>query len=77
MHRVVNMNPQVVIIVGSNDHLQNSGLLKGLVDGSCPYTEVIGDALMTLLSALLDPEKSIQQCFARQLVKVVFVLSPG
>ena len=32
---------------------------------------------MTLLSAMLEAEKSIRQCFARQLIKVIFVLSPG
>ena len=32
---------------------------------------------MTLFSAMLEAEKSTRQCFPRQLVKVVFVLSPG
>ena len=48
---VVNMDPQVVVISGSNDHLQCRGLLISLVDGSCPNTEVIEEAIMTLLSA--------------------------
>ena len=71
------MDPQVVIIAGSNDHLQRRGLLKSQVGGSCPNTEVIGEVIMTLLLAMFEAEKSIQRCFARQLVEVVFILSPG
>ena len=40
-------------------------------------TQAVGEAIMTLLSAMTEAEKSIRQCFARQLVKVLFVLSPG
>ena len=71
------MDPEVVIIAGSNDHLQSRGLLNALVDGSVPSSEAVGDAIMTLLSAILEAERSIRQIFARQLVKIVFVLSPG
>ena len=39
--------------------------------------QVIGEAIMTLLTATMEAEKSKQRCFARQLVKVVFILSPG
>ena len=71
------MDPQVVIIAVSNDHLQSTGLFRGLVDGSSPSSKVFGEAIMTLLSAMMEAEKSKQRCFARQLVKVVFILSPG
>ena len=67
---IVNMVPQFVIRSGSNDHLQSTGLLKTLVDGPCPNTEVIGEAIVVA-------EKSMQRCLARQLVKFVFILSPG
>ena len=73
VQRVVNMDPQVVIIAGSNDHLQSRGFLNGLVDGWSPSSAVTGEAIMTLLSAMMEAEKSIQRCFARQLVKVVFL----
>ena len=59
------MDPQVVIIAGSNDHLQGRGLLSSRVEGLYMNTEVIGGAIMTLLSAMLDAKKSIQRCFAR------------
>ena len=77
VQRVVNMDPQVVIKAGSNDHLQSRGLLNGLVDGSSASSEVIGEAIMTLLSAMMEAEKSVQRCFAMKLVKVVFILFPG
>ena len=32
---------------------------------------------MNLLSAMLKAEKSVQRCFGRQLIKVIFALSPG
>ena len=77
VQRVVNVDPEVVIIAGSNDHLQSMGLLNALVDGSVPSSEAMGEAIMTLLSALLEAERSIRQSFARQLVKIIFVLSSG
>ena len=46
--RVVNIDPLVVIIAGSSEHLQRRGSLIGLVDGSSPSPEVIGEAIMTL-----------------------------
>ena len=36
MQRVVNINPQVVIIAGSNNYLQSRGVLSSPVDGSYP-----------------------------------------
>ena len=77
VRRVVKVDPEVVIKAGSNDHLQSRGLLNALIDGSTPSSEAMGEAIMTLLSAMTEAEKSIRQCFARQLVKVIFVLSPG
>ena len=77
VQRVVNVDPEVVIIAGSNDHLQSRGLLNSLVDGSVPSSEAVGEAIMTLLSAMVEAEKSIRQSFARHLVKIIFVLSPG
>ena len=53
-------------------------LLNGLVNRSSPSSDNVGDAIMTLLSAMMEAEKSIQRCFARHLVKGVFILySPG
>ena len=60
------MDSDVVIVAGSNDHLQN-----------IPSSEAVREAIMTLLSAMTEAEKSIRQCFTRQLVKVNFMLSPG
>ena len=59
------MDPQVVIIAGSYDHLQSRGLLNDLVDGSSPSSEVIGVAIMTFLFPMMEAEKSIQRCFLR------------
>ena len=50
--RIVSMDPQVMIIAGSNDHLQSRGLLARLVDGSGPSNEVMAEAIMTLISAM-------------------------
>ena len=41
VQRTVSMDPQVIIIAGSNDHLQSRGLLSRLTDGSNPSKEVI------------------------------------
>ena len=38
---------------------------------------VIGEAIMTLLSVMTEVETSVKQRFAQNVVKVVFVLSPG
>ena len=77
VQRVVNLDPEVVIIAGSNEHLQSKGLLSSLVDGTVPSSEAVGEGIMTLLSGMVEAEKSIRQSFARQLVKIIFVLSPG
>ena len=77
LHRVVNIYPQVIIILGSSDHLQSRGLLSCLNDVWCPDTVIGGEAIMSLLSALLEAEKPVQRCFARQLVKIISVLSLG
>ena len=52
VRRAISMDPQVIVIAGSNDHLQSRGLLSRLTDGSIPSNEVIGEAIMTLLSAI-------------------------
>ena len=77
VQRVVNVDPVVARITGSNDLLQSRGLLNALTNGSTPSSEAIGEAIMKLLSAKLEAEKLIRHCFTRQLVKVIFVLSPG
>ena len=74
---VVSMEPQVIVVAGSNDHLQSRGLLTRLTDGSVPSNEVIGEAIMTLLSAMAEVETAAKQRFTQNVVKVVFVLSPG
>ena len=66
-----------MIVPGSNDHLQSRELLNAHIDGSTPSSEAVGEETMTLLFAMTEAEKSIRQCFARQLVKDIFVLSPG
>ena len=48
------MDPQVMVNAGSNDHLQSRGLLSRLTDGSIPSNEVIGEAIMTWLSAMIE-----------------------
>ena len=76
VRRVVSMEPQVIVVAGSNDHLQSGGLLSRLTDGSIPSNEVIGEAIMTLLSAMAAIETSVKQRSTQNVVKVVFVLSP-
>ena len=71
------MDPQVIIIARSNDHLQSRGLLSRLTDGSISSNEVIGQAIMTMLSAMNEVEASVQRHFTKNVVKVIFVLSPG
>ena len=77
VRKVVSMEPQVKVVSGSNDHLQSRGLLSRLTDGSIPSNEVIGEAIMTLLSAMADVESSVQRRFTQNVVKVIFELSPG
>ena len=71
------MDPQVIVIAGSNDHLQSRGLLPCLTDGSNPSKKVIGEAVMTWLSAMTKVEASLQRHFTKIVVKIIFVLSPG
>ena len=71
------MDPQLIVIAGSNDHLQSRGLLSRLTDGSIPSNEVIGEAIMTFLSAMTEVEASVQRHFTKNVVKINFVLSPG
>ena len=77
VRRVVSLEPQVIVVAGSNDHLQSRGLLSRLTDGSIPSNEIIGEEIMTLLSAMADVETSVKQRFTQNVVKIVFVLSPG
>ena len=77
VRRVVSMEPQVIVVAGSIDHLQSRGLLSRLTDGSIPSNEVIGEAIMTLLSAMAEVGAAAKQGFTQNVVKVVFVLSPG
>ena len=77
VRRVVSMEPQVIVIAGSNDHLQSRGLLSRLTDGTIPSNEVVGEAIMTLLTAMVEVEATAKQRFTQDVVKVVFVLSPG
>ena len=74
VRRTISMDPQVIVIAGSNDHLQSRGLLSRLTDGSIPSNEVIGEARMTLLSAMTEGEASVH---TRNVVKIIFVLTPG
>ena len=50
MQCVVNVDPEIMIIARSNDHIQSKGLLNALVGGSVPSSEAVGKAIMTLLS---------------------------
>ena len=77
VRRVVSMEPQVIVVAGSNDHLQSRSLWSRVTDGSIPSNEVIGEAIMTLLSAMAEVEAAAKQRFTQNVVKVVFVLSPG
>ena len=71
------MDPQVIVIAGSNDHLQSRGLLSRLTDGSISSNEIMGEAIMTLLSAMTEVEASVQRHSTMNVVKIIFVLSPG
>ena len=70
VQRIVNMDSQVIVIAGSNDHLQSRGLPTRLRDGSDPSNEVMGESMTEL-------ETSVRQRFTKNVVKFVFVLSPG
>ena len=70
VQRIVNMDPQVILIAGSNDHLQSRGLPTRLKDGSDPSNEVMGEAMT-------EAETSVRRGFTKNVVKIVFVLSPG
>ena len=62
VQRTVIVEPQVtqvMIIVGSNDHLQSRGLLTRLTDESVTINEVMEEAIMTLL--LVRP-RTRRQC---------------
>ena len=76
VQKIVSMDPQMVIIAGSNDHLQSRGVLARLTDGSVPSNEVMGEAIMTLLSAMAEVRVAVRQRFTRNAMKIVFVLSP-
>ena len=71
------MDPQVIVIAGSNDHLQSRVLLSRLTDGSIQSNEVIGEAIIMLLSAMTEVEASVQRHFTKNVVKIIFLLSPG
>ena len=59
VQRIVSMDPQVMIIAGSNDHLQSRGLLARLTDGSVPSNEVMGETIMTLFSAMAEVQVAV------------------
>ena len=71
------MDPQVILIAGSNDHMQSRGLLSRLTDGSIHSNEIILEAIMTLLSAMAEVETSVQRHFTKNVVKIIFVLLSG
>ena len=77
VRRTISMDPQVIVIAGSNDQMQSRGLLSRLTDGSILTNEVIGEAIMTLLSATTEVEASVQRHFTKNVVKIIFVPSPG
>ena len=53
----------MIVIAGSNDPLQSRGLLSRLTDGSIPSNEVIGEAIMALLSAMTEVDASVKPNF--------------
>ena len=40
VQRAVNVDSEVVIVAGSNDHLQSSGILNALIDGTTPSSAI-------------------------------------
>ena len=77
VQKTISMDPQVIVIAGSNDHLQSRRLLSRLIDGSIPSNEVIEEARMISLSAMTEVEASVQRHFIKSVVKIIIVLSPG
>ena len=75
VQRVVNMDPQVIVIAGSNDHLESRRLWGDLRERSILSNEVMGEAIMTPLSIMTEAKTSMQRCFIRNVVKFFFVLS--
>ena len=65
VQRNVSMDPQVMIIAGYNDHLHSRGLLARLTDRSVPSNEVMGEAIVTLLSAMAEMQVAVRQRFTR------------
>ena len=54
VQRVLNMDPELVIKAGSNDHLQSRGFLNALIDGSKPSSEAVGEAIKILYVNLVS-----------------------
>ena len=77
LERDVKMDPQVVIIAGSTYQLQSRELLSQHTGGSIPSNELMGEAIMTLQSAMTEAETLIQQCVSRNVPKNIFIFSPG
>ena len=77
VQRIVSMDPQVLIIAGSNDHLQSLGLLTRLTNRSVRSNEVMGEAILMLLSAMTEIDISVGQHFTKNLAKIVFVTDRG
>ena len=63
VRRAISMDPQVIVIAGSNDYLQSTGLLSRLTDGSISSNEIIGEAIMT------EVEASVQRNFTKNVVR--------
>ena len=64
-------------VVGSNDRLQSRGLSGHLTDGSVPINDVIVEVIMKFLLAMTEAKTPIQGCFTRNVVRTIFMLSPG
>ena len=77
VQRNVSPDPQVIIIAGSNDHLHSRGLLTRLTKGSVRNNEVMRELTITLLYATAEVDTSVRQRFTKNVVKMVFILSPG
>ena len=71
------IDPQIKIIAGLNDDLRSRELMTRRTDGSVPSNVVMGEAIMTLLSAMTEAERSVQQRFTKNVRNIIFVLSPG
>ena len=78
VQRTVFIDQQIIIIIASlNDDLRSRELMTRRTDGSVPSNVVMGEAIMTLLSAMTEAERSVQQRFTKNVRKIIFVLSPG